>query len=270
MKFCTSILFSFLIVIISAVGGEQTVSVGVSGGYSVPVHFGTFNFVNPEYDSTEFGKTRYSFDTGRGFQFGVNGVFGLDKAGRFSLSASGVYSYLSSKTDQEGNSYPGRLPNGDIVRIETFYRNEYSQGSLTANLDFRFIPFDDSTLGILAGASGSYILSSFYRFTYNLTDKNDNPSADPFDPFIHKPYVKDFPLRFANDSNSSILMYEGELPDITPLQVSLRTGVFYDFSIRGIILSPSIVYQFPLTKISSSQDWKIHQLIGSIDVRYQL
>lgn len=266
------VLLAVSLVTASAFAGEPDVTIGVSGGYILPIHSGTFNFTNPEYDTTEIGKTRYSLKNGTGFHSALNGVFVLDNSAQFSLGATVGYSRFPSQSDEPGESYPSRKANGDTVRTTTFYRNEYSQGALAVNLDLRCKLFDDNGLGVQVGASSAYMISNSYRFTYNIIFPDDNVGFPPPDPpnYTHKPFVKDFELRFADENRSSLLLYEGELPDINPLQVSFRAGVFYDITLSGIILSPSVVYHFPLTKVSSSQDWKISQLSFSLDVRFAL
>ncbi len=280
MKLIAFLLFAVVIVSSSSVASESSVSIGISGGYVVLMHSGIFNFTNPEFSSKEYGQLRYSFSSGEGFRAAVNGVFTLDKADRFSLASCIEYSNISSKSDNAGESYPLRLPDGEPILTETYYRNKYSQEAISIDFDIRYKPFENNNFGGLIGMVGSYIVSNSYRFTYNIVFNPNNPGI-PFSnkkeretaivtPLDMEPIVKDFIPRYTDETRTSILFYEGELPDINPLQVSLRAGIFYDFTIKGIILSPSIVYHFPLTRISSSQDWKVSQLIGAFDVRIPL
>lgn len=270
MKVIVSFLFVAVLFFESTFAGESTVSAGVSGGYSTPMHSSTFNFSNPEFSSMEYGQLRYSFGSGSGYTMAVNGVFMLDKTNRLSLASSVWYSNVSSKSDKAGESYPSRAPNGDTMRQETIYRNEYSQGTVSISFDLRYKVIESIGLGISAGISGSYITSSAYKFSFIAPGIERPFDPYPIDSIFLKLPIKDFAPRYTDDSFLGVLFYEGELPDINPLQISLRAGVFYDFAIKGVILSPSIVYHFPLTRISSSQEWKISQLVGSVDVRIPL
>lgn len=270
-------LITFMLVLLlanaTAFAGEPTVWVGVSGGYIVPIHSGTFNFSNPNLDTTNVGKSRYSFDKGVGFHISANGVFILDKASRYSLGASIGYSQFSSYSEKIIDSYFSQLANGDSVLNEFFIGNEYSQSAISADFDLRYKPFDNNGLGIIGGASVTFITSSSYRYIYGLVFNPNSPGV-PFELSIIKldslHGVNGFEPKFKDETRTEAYLYKGELPDINPLQISLRAGLFYDIAIEGIMISPSVVYHFPFTKITSSQDWKIHQLIGSLDIRIPL
>ena len=267
------ILFSFLFALIlsntSGICGEQTLSYGLSGGYLLPVHTGSFTFVNK--DTPYFGKFRFSFDKGTGLWTAITGTFILDKENKFSIGTSLGYESFTSEDNKVRDSYVAALPNGESVTTETFFYNKFSEVSLSASLNIRYKPFKNNGFGVLAGVSGSYIVSNTYLFVYDTVFDASVPKVvKPYFNLNEPPVVGNFVPYYRDVPHTAIVYYDGKLPDITPLQFSLRTGIFYDFSISGIILSPSIVYQFPLTTISSSQDWKIHQFIGSIDVRYQL
>ncbi|MBS1538942.1 MAG: hypothetical protein JST20_14485 [Bacteroidetes bacterium] len=103
---------------------------------------------------------------------------------------------------------------------------------------------------------------------------NPNSPGVPFELSIIKldslHGVNSFEPEFKDETRTEAYLYKGELPDINPLQISLRAGLFYDIAIEGILISPSVVYHFPFTKITSTQNWKIHQLIGSLDIRIPL
>jgi hypothetical protein len=261
------ILVSYVVALLvsaSAFAGEPSVSVGGSGGIVVPFHTGNFNFVNPQYNNTDIGKSRYSFSSGMGFQSAANGVFTLDKTGRFSLATTFGYSQFTSHSDKEGDDYPSRLANGDTVTTRTYFYNEYSQKSLFTNIDLRCKPFESNEFGIIAGVSGSYI------FSYNFVFDPSSGRLPDLNLSGIKPVVRDYEPRYADDTRTNILLYMGELPDIQRFQASLRAGVFYDIPLSEIIVSPSIVYHFPLTKVSSSQTWRISTVSCTIDVRVPL
>ena len=269
MKIITSLFLCLLFVYVSALSSEQTLSFGLSGGYLLPIHTGSFTFVNK--NTPYFGKFRFSFDKGAGLWTAITGTFILDKDGKFLIGTSLGYASFTSDDDKVRDSYVATLPNGESVTTETFFYNKFSEVSLSAALNLRYKPFRNNNFGVLAGVSGSYIVSNSYLFVYDTVFDASVPKVvKPYFDLNEPPVVGTFVPYYRDVLHTAIVYYDGKLPDINLLRVSLRTGIFCDFSIGGIILSPSIVYQFPLTKISSSQDWKIHQLIGSIDVRYQL
>ncbi|MBI3260653.1 MAG: hypothetical protein HYZ54_14435 [Ignavibacteriae bacterium] len=269
MKLITPLLFALMSVNASAIAGDQSFSFGFSGGYLVPIHSGSFTYINK--DTPYSGKFRFSFDKGAGVWTALTGTFKLDKESKFSIGTSLGYSSFTSEDDKERDSYVATLTYGEKVTTVMFFYNKFSEFALNATLNLRYKPFESNGLGILAGASGSYLISNSYLFIYDTVYDASVPKVvKPYFNLNEPPIVGNFVPYYRDITHIAIIYYDGRLPDINLLQISLRTGLFYDFRVLGIILSPSIVYQYPLTKISSSQDWKIHRLICSIDARYQL
>ena len=248
----------------SAAAGDDTISLGLSGGCVLPMHSGTFNFENVP-DSFP----RHTFGTGSGFRLGLSMVMPLDTSGAWSAGLNVGVSSMSDYKEELREVFPA-IVDGKLIESGLYNTLKITLFSWYVEGEVRFKPFGNLGLGVMAGLGASYFAKTDYRQTNQLDIDCDRIIIGPKYPDI-EPVVRDYQPNFTNDCFNELLLYEGETPDANRWQAYWRGGVFYEFLVgKRWVISPSVSYNFPLVAVSSTQTWRIHQLAASVDVRLRL
>jgi hypothetical protein len=81
--------------------------------------------------------------------------------------------------------------------------------------------------------------------------------------------IKDDNFVFYGSEKTTDLIYKGEIEDINSLQISVRLGMGYDFSIgQKYLLTPSAGFSYPFTKLTSSSTMRIMVLNLGLQLSY--
>lgn len=257
-------MFLYAAAALSAFAHENVFSLGISGGYVMSVHSGTFNFENIP-DSFP----RHAFDMGGGYRLGVVAVLPLELSGKWSVGLTIGIASTSNRKDEIIALFPANT-DGKLIYSTLYNTVSFMSGAYFLEATGRFMPCDNYGLGFLGGGGLSYYHNDRYRQTIWYQNQGNIIIVDP-DLSNEKPIVKKFPLRYTNRNYNEILVYEGEVSEVNSWQAYLRAGIFYDILLsKRLLVSPNATYDFPLMRVSSSQSWRIHQIAYSLDVRFGL
>lgn len=254
---------------VRTLAGDAPLEIGVSGGYIMPLHTGTFNFEN--YTDTI---PAHSFTTGSGFRLGGTLVVPLESSGKWSLGVNmGVISH-TSEAIETGVNFPIQISDSlTKLYVQAYHTFQYSAASLFCDIEASYKPLENSGFGGFFGLSGSYITSTSFRQTlHEVFDPNSPVHFDDLNSLdiLKAPIIRDFWPEYTDETRTAILRYEGDTPNADKFQAYLRVGIFYDIPLGSLIISPSVSYQFPITTVTSSQSWRVHLLSGGVDVRVGL
>lgn len=259
-----AVIFLCVTTVLPATAHEGSFSLGVSGGYVMSFHTGTFNFENIP-DSFP----RHAFDMEGGYRFGVVSVLPLESSGRLSLGLTIGIASASNSKDEIIAVTPVHI-NGKVLYLKLYNTVSFVSRTYVSEATVRLTPFDNYELGFIVGGGLSYCYTDNYKQTIWYQYSGDVIIIDP-DLSKEKPIINNFPLRYTNRNFNEILVYEGALPEANSWQAYLRTGIFYGIPLsKRLLIAPSVTYDFPLMNVSSSQSWRIHHFAYSLDVRYRL
>lgn len=270
LKTFTSYLFAFLFIFTSADANESTFWFGITTGYVVPIHIGTFNFANPS-DKVTFGQHSFTLGTGSGYYIGLNGLIFQNKESTNSIGVNIGYSHTSSYSDTPGDNYSSKKSNGENINSATYFSNSFSAHSISAEFNLHYKPFNQYKLGVKAGLSTTYIFSSNYDYRYELDFDESNPEIKFTDlPFDTAHTIRGYHPRFTHSYQTGVQLYKGDLPDLTPLQISLQAGIFYDIFLENCVLTPGLSYRFPITTLTSSQSWRVSEFYFTSTLQFSI
>jgi len=81
--------------------------------------------------------------------------------------------------------------------------------------------------------------------------------------------IKDDRFVFSGSEKTNDLIYKGEVKDINSFQFDVRIGLGYDFRIGAkYLLSPTAVFSYPFTKLTSASSMRIMTLSAGIQLSY--
>ncbi len=144
------------------------------------------------------------------------------------------------------------------VPIEFLHEANVSLGYLTATPFLKYVAFE--ALFVRAGAAISYVVSTNVKHTKSLASDT-----------VRFPNGESATVQFPDaESGTSIVLQDGPISDVQPLQISASLGVGAEIRLsKTMFLAPVIQYVYPFTTISSSAgDFSTQALQIMLELRF--
>lgn len=202
-----------------------------------------------------------------GFHAGIfyEQFIGEKKNSKHSVIARIMYSTLPASMTQEGDVLPS-LIEGSKDPIESAVRHtvDVKYSLLSIDLMYKFNIFKGIVLtaGPNVDIPMTKTLVQKMQITYpdNIKFKRLNPEE-----MAQKGIVR------YEDNDRTIIVKDGDIEDASGARVALKGGLQYEFQTGGKFdIVPGIFYNLALTKVTSSQDWRVNAFQVSVDIRYAL
>lgn len=215
--------------------GELAWKAGLGGGF-------VYGFSSGELDC----HCGYQFTgmKGPGFQITASGSMPID----FFSDLYASLGYQKLNLESTASATRTRAVFGEPAPVNVQMESKAEIDLSSVNLDIYYKRKLVSEFFVLGGV-GLHIISG-NELNQNETIKDDN-------------YV------FYGSEKSSDLIYKGEIEDINSFQFDIRIGMGYDFRIGPkYLLSPSAVFSYPFTKLTSGNSMRIMCLSLGLQLSY--
>jgi len=174
-----------------------------------------------------------------------------------------MYNTFPSNFEVAGVAYPSVFfPNGDTIPV-----------SQTSNVDHKMtVTYATVTLDLLYkltfykasfGAFGLYVGPTF---DYALT-KTWEQEMDLISP-ANAQFVPAAGVQLTNNGRTEVFA-SGDITGAASLRVGMKIGLLYEILLKnGIILVPNVCYDYGITKLTTTDNWRVNALQFGIDIRY--
>jgi hypothetical protein len=130
-----------------------------------------------------------------------------------------------------------------MVAAELMYKREFAQ-----LLNVRF--------AVEAGPVGAVVLSGRNIQTENLVDPENARFINP----------RGLPTEA---DGRKLVLYNGDIPGRSGFRLSLKAGIQAEIPLfrNGWYMTPGIYYDYGVTDVTSSENWKLNSMLFSVDLR---
>ncbi len=235
---------------------------GITGGVNQALHSADIStFAADEY-CPKFAST-----TGLGF-FG--GVFVWIPLGNFvtsehSIFVKATYNTLSADFTADGATYealtyPVGQSKADIVNFTTEHTLEATYHVLAFELLYRYKIVDN--LGLAVGPT--------FDIPFKKTSVQKLSIIDPDNLAFQEPEAIPEGYTYSSD-HRTIFINNGDIPDASSFRFGLKMGINYEWVTgSGFDVIPFVFYNYGITKVTSSEDWRISSFQLGVDVRFKI
>lgn len=219
------------------------------------------------------------FENGSANGFFVGGsiefLLGSAKNSKASIIGRAMYSTLPSFFEVQGEDLPTVInvqqsdgsykPEQRITSIN--YLNDVSYNTLAFDVlvKYNVLPISDKLqLGVIAGPTVDLVMTS--------TEENRMTLVEPQNAqLVKQPQSVLDAKGWAYSADSRTLYFsKGDIPNSSSVRVGLKFGAQLEYNMEGLIIVPNVMYNFGLTNISSSIDWRVSALQIGVDVRFAI
>ena len=203
-----------------------------------------------------------------GFYLGLGAEFPFKQTNnQHSISVKLIYNSMPSFFKvEEDKTYPSFLvgldgkPLPETVNTSTRNTLQVKYNLITLEAIYSFQPEPSVPVRIAIGPTFDFAMTK--TFTQNLELLSDNPDVS----FIPKQEYIDKGYKYINN-NRTIVVKDGDVPDSSPLRIGIKLGVEFPFNMNKILIIPSAFYNFGVTKLTSSEDWRVNAFQIGVDIR---
>jgi len=171
------------------------------------------------------------------------------------------------------------VPSGQIVKHQIYSDTKTTIENYCVDLLVNYtIP--NSQFGIQFGPQLWYVKQSNHSMYATLRSDPNYPAYFQFPTksgtnlLDVQPSFDDFILnywpRYTDGNRTSIIMYDGELPDTYQIRYSIMFGLQYRLEFFGLHLIPRINYSYGLTPLVGHDTWNVNQLQAGLDFRIDI
>lgn len=210
---------------------------------------------------------------GNGFYFGLAYEHLLDDPvnSRHSLIGKIVYNYLPASLEvKTDDNYPSLVSDGKdgytVVYTETNNTLEVDYSLVTAEVLYKFNPIENFGLGVFVGPTFDFALTKHMEQKLLLVG-GDNVQ---FIKLSEQEQLDRFGrlIRY-EDYDRTIVVNDDDIPDATGFRLGLKAGIQYAYNaIPRLVIIPQVAYNLGVTKLSSSEDWRVNAFQIGVDLRF--
>lgn len=208
---------------------------------------------------------------GNGFYFGVAYEHILDAKvnSRHSLIGKVVYNYLPASLEIRGDdNYPSLVDDGQdgykVVYTETNNTIEVDYSTITAEILYKFNPIENFGLGVFVGPTFDFALTKHFEQKLMLVGDNNVQ-------FIRlseeEQQRQDIKIVRYEDNDRTIVVNDEDVPDANGFRLGIKAGLQYAIDLQRWVVIPQVAYNFGVTKLSGSEDWRVNAFQVGVDVR---
>lgn len=233
--------------------------VGPIGGFNQNYHTGGFASFVQDVNCPTFGT-----GDATGYYAGISAEYLLGdvKDARTSIIARLAYDVRPAQFSEIGDAQPSRLiiseTEEEIINSTTEHVAEIKFAMINLDILFKYM-IGNTRLGVTAGPSIGYALTGTINQQFNLVEPNNVQ-------FIRDPAS---PYQYAN-FDRSIIVRDGDIPDFNALRFGIKAGLQYEINVKKMIVVPAVWYDFGLTKLTSTENWRVNAFQAGVDVRFAL
>jgi hypothetical protein len=216
-----------------------------------------------------------NFENGNdnGYFFGINTeIFFLgQKRTEQSVIVRLLYNTFPSFFEVGTNDYYPSLVrtvvNGDTI-IETKFTAttntlQVNYNVITIEAQYKFNPVFN--FGVIIGPT-----IDFVTLKKTLNQKFKLLSDDPNVQFERNPDIITEGGVYT-DNDRTIIVHDGDIPNSSSFRFGIKAGVQYEFDLPGLgKIVPSANYNFGVTKLSASENWRVNAFQIGVDIRFQI
>ncbi len=238
----------------------------------VPYFFGLIGGVNQAMHQAEiatFADDDYCpfFENSSGIGF-FGGAFvwipiGDVKDSKHSIYVRATYNTFPSEFQKSGFTnealvYSEGSDNAEVVRFTTDHTLDVTYNIFSIELLYKYIVIPN--IGICVGPT----------FDFPVT-KTSIQRLRIIDPANVSFIVPDPPKYRYEDGNRTIIVNDGDIPETESFRLAIKLGVQYEIITgTGFDIIPGLFYNFGVTKVSKSDDWRINAFQLGVDFRYRI
>lgn len=205
-----------------------------------------------------------------GFYAGLSFEYMLGDLKKSNSSIIGrvLYNTMPASFTQTGDYYPSLVDNGtggtDVVYSETQHIMEVSYSMFTIEAMYKLNLFD-TELGITVGPALDFPMTKTVLQQYKLTRPNNVQfNRIPEDEQQAKNIVY-------KDNDRTIEVKNGDIDNASGVRMAVKAGLQYEIILKNKwYVVPSFYYNFPVTKVTSAEDWRVSAIQIGVDLRYAL
>ncbi len=208
------------------------------------------------------------FENGQAIGYWVGGTFeyilGDVVNSKSSIITRLLYNTMPASMVKSGDTYPSirRLIDGTFEEINssTEYNNEVVYNMVSLDIQYKLNLFD-SPFGVIVGPTLDLGLTRTQDQTMNL--------ITPLEGVFKK--VDGVVYRGDQDNPRTIVISEGDIPNSSAIRVGIKAGVQYEIDPgKGYIIVPHFNYNFGITNLSTTDDWRVSALQFGVDIRFTI
>lgn len=231
--------------------------VGIVGGYNRAYH-------SPGFQS--IGRVVYlpyfADGVASGYYFGISAEYLLRRPGGFrsSILAHAVYTSMPAQYHMDGPRLPAIDQHQNVVYSKVRYAAEVEYSLIDLDLLLKLDLFGWG-LGVTVGPVIGVPVSVNRVQRMELV----NPSDSKFDPSLFSPEKVEYV-----DGGKAIIASRDDIPDRTGVRMAFKAGVQYDIPFGSMLVVPSVSYNFGLTEVGPSANFRVNALQVGMDLRFAL
>jgi hypothetical protein len=222
--------------------------VGPFGGFDLNFHSGGFTSFTQDAKCGAF-----TTGSGNGLIAGLAAEYWFKAGGPSSgVQARVSYEQKPGKFDATGTTlFANDTLRKQIIEIYPLHTTDVTYNLLTIETLYKY-QFPGTELGVVAGPKFGFPMGATaiqnQTFDYGL---GRTPSYVTFD-----------------DGSQSHQLYSGDVPNKAGFRLALKIGAQYEFLLGALLVTPCIAYDLGVTKVSSTEGWRVSSLAGTIDFKY--
>ncbi len=249
---------------------KSRVFLGPVAGLNRSLHTGGFSSRFSEASCPNF-----TDGTNNGYYFGLTGEYLLGdvKNSRSSIIARVIYDYQPAYFQEPGrDDYPSRLTDGSTVITKIIHTTTVTYTLAQFEIMYK-LNIPGTFFGVTAGPQIGIPISSSQDQRYELVFDPNNPgirfSVEDLATIIPKELrTEGFEPRFADETYTSIQLYNGKVIHQTAFRAAAKLGLQYEFLLNRAVFVPSVYYNIGITKMNTDDPWRVNALQIGADLRY--
>lgn len=224
--------------------------IGLYAQFGPNLHSGEFFGLPEALSCMDLDQTAFGGDMG--FGFGIGGLFELPLNAKWFLQARAGYSSLGATLTAQGDIGPVLVGDTDTATGISEYALETSLGMIGGGVTIGWRPLSVPVTFRLGPDFGIFMSKS-----YTQQEELLEPSSAAF---------------IGPDGRNTRIrnLSSGDIAN-TGAQIAATVGADYELPLnedRTLLLVPELRYSFPITKVRSDLDWRIHQIRAGVAVKY--
>lgn len=233
--------------------------IGPVVGFNQNFHTGGFaSFTNDENCPQFQSGNATGFYLGGSFEY----LLGDPRDARSSILFRGLLDLRPASFEEVGDNLPSRMQDGDESRVvfsTTSHNAEIEYTNLNLEILYKLM-LGETKIGIALGPSVGINLTTSAEQTFNLLEPQNAI-------FVEDPEFKAKGYEYTNDFRT-IVIQNGDVPDKSGIRFGMKAGLLYEVNVKKVLVVPHIFYDFGLTKVTSTDDWRVSSLQAGVDIRF--
>lgn len=237
-----------------------------------PFYFGVIGGINQAMHQAEIATFAdddfcpyFENSSGIGFFGGVFLWFPIGEIAdsKHSIYLRGVYNTLPSEFQKAGFTHEALVytegnTNADVIQFTTDHTLDVTYNIFSVELLYKYIVIPN--VGLCVGPTFDFPVSKTSVQRLRIVDPDNVSFMPPTEGSKYK----------YEDGNRAIVVNDGEIPETNGFRFALKFGVQYEIITgTGFDLIPGVFYNFGVTKVSKSEDWRVNALQIGLDIRTQ-